>query len=79
MIISVQFKNKVTGEYSGREYSYRCNISVFPGDIVKAPTSNGDGEARVKEVNISESRIDERLLPVLKAITEKIEVPAYEE
>lgn len=73
MIISVQFKSKYSGKYSGREYSYFCDIPVVPGDIVQAPTSSGIGTARVKEINILESRVDARILPVMKTIHEKAE------
>lgn len=68
-IIGVQYKDKKTGEYGGRAYSYFCTLPVVEGDIVLAPTANGDSLAQVSEVNMSESKIDERILPILKTIT----------
>lgn len=68
MIISVQFKRK-DGEYGGREYSYLCDVpTVQPGDLVRVQTKDGESIVRVTEVNVPESRIDERILPVLKPI-----------
>ena len=68
MIISVQFKRK-DGEYGGREYSYTCDVAgVQPGDLVRVQTKDGESIVRVTEVNVPESRIDERILPILKPI-----------
>lgn len=68
MIISVQFKRK-DGEYGGREYSYLCSIpDVKPGDLVKVSTKDGESIVRVTEVNVPESRVDARILPILKPI-----------
>ena len=70
MIINVQFKNKKNDSYGGRPYSYRCEIPATPGDIVKVPTAYGDSNARVLEIDVPESRVDERILPQLKTVTE---------
>ena len=68
MIISVQFKRK-DGEYGGREYSYLCVFAnVRPGDLVRVSTKDGESIVRVKETNVPESRVDERILPILKPI-----------
>ena len=68
MIISVQFKRK-DGEYGSREYSYLCDVpAVQPGDLVRVQTKDGESIVRVTEVNVPESRVDERILPLLKSI-----------
>ena len=72
MIISVQFKNKKTGEYEGRAYAFYCDIEDLQiGDIVKAPTTRGSVDARVFAVNVMEAAIDKDLLAMLKTITER--------
>lgn len=74
MIINVIFKNKKSGAFYGNTYSYRCSIEdVQVGDIVIAPTANGDGEVKVVAVDVPESKVDERILPRLKTITKRKE------
>ena len=74
MIISVQFKNKRTGEYGGRPFSYRCDLEDLQiGDLVIAPTTRGPGEARVYATDIPEEAIDPEVLRILKTITERSE------
>ena len=64
----------MTGEYFGRSYSYFCDIpDVQTGDIVIAPTYKGDTEAQIVEVDVPESKVDERVLPLLKTITRRKE------
>lgn len=72
-IVDIQYKNKFTGEFSGKEYNYFCSIPVSVGDIVKAPTSNGESLARIRSVDVSESSIEPHVLPLLKTITELAE------
>jgi hypothetical protein len=67
-IIGVNFKNKETGEYGGRTYNYFCTLPVVVGDIVSAPTQKGDAVVRVSEVNVPESKIEDRVLAILKTI-----------
>lgn len=68
-IVGVNYKNKLTGEYDGRAYSYFCELLVAIGDIVLAPTVNGDSLAKIVQVDIPESSIDAQILPRLKTIT----------
>lgn len=68
-IVGVNYKNKHTGEFDGRTYSYYCEIDVKVGDTVKAPTKKGDSVARISEIDIPESRIDRNILPIMKTIT----------
>lgn len=74
MIINVNYKNKGSGEYSKRGYSYFCTIpDIKVGDIVIAPTARGENVARVAAVGVPESKIDERVLPLLKTIERRWE------
>jgi len=68
-IIGVNYKNKHTGEFGGKTYNYFCEIDAKVGDIVIVPTANGDSVAKICEVNVPESSIDERILPIMKTIT----------
>jgi len=70
VIVGVNYKNKKTGDFDGRTYNYFCEIDANVGDLVKAPTAKGDSLARINEVNVPESKIDLRILPLLKTITE---------
>lgn len=68
-IIGVQFQSKLDPrEFCGREYNYFSAIEVRVGDIVVAPTAKGDGIAKVTSVDVPESKIDERVMPLLKTI-----------
>jgi hypothetical protein len=44
------------------------------GDLVIAPTSKGESVARVCAINVPDSQIDERIMPLLKTITTKLEI-----
>ena len=82
MIISALFKSKKTGEYGGRKYSYFCNIpGVKPGDFVKVPAGDGESVVLVAEVNVPESRVEDRILAIMKSVVSIVivEEPAPEQ
>ena len=68
MIVQVQFKNRLSGTYSGNFYTYRADMPVQEGDIVKVPTKFGESEAKVCRVDVPESEIPSWM--ELKHITE---------
>ena len=68
-IIGVNFKSKNSAEFSSKTYNYFCDLDVRVGDLVMVPTAKGDSLARICEVDVPESRIDERILPIMKTIT----------
>lgn len=68
-IVGIQYKNKRTGEFDGRMYNYFCTLPVKIGDVVIAPTANGNSVAMIREVNVPESKIDARVMPIMKTIT----------
>ena len=76
-IISVKYEdNYMPKTFSGKAYSYYTAIPVEVGDLVIAPTANGDKIARVSEINIPEYKV-EMIKPYLKIITTKIDKTKY--
>lgn len=76
-IISVKYEdNYMPKTFSGKAYSYITAIDVEVGDLVIAPTANGDKIARVSEINIPEFKV-EYIKPYLKLITDKIDKEKY--
>ena len=76
-IISVKYEDKYMPKtFSGKAYSYYTAIDVEVGDLVVAPTSNGDKIARISEIDIPEFKV-EQIKPYLKLITDKIDKEKY--
>lgn len=67
-IVQVQFKNRLSGQYSGKVYTYAADVPVQIDDIVKVPAGNGTSEAKVVRVDVPESEIPAWMQ--LKHITE---------
>ena len=79
MIINISYR-KDNGEYGIGRYSYLCELpEIAVGDIVVAPTTHGSRPAKVVEIDVPESRVDERVLPLLKEITDYCEEDAENE
>lgn len=78
MIINVQFKNKVSPGFGGRKYSYRTNLGVAVGDVVKVPTRGDSGIAKVTDTNVPESAIAPHILPLLKTVTEFADIQLFD-
>ena len=74
MIVNVHYIDEKTGTIrSSGTYSYRCSVpNARVGMEVIAPTAKRE-EARavICEIDVPESRIDERILPLLKEITQE--------
>lgn len=76
-IISVKYEdNYMPKTFSGKSYSYYTAIPVEVGNLVIAPTQNGDRIARVSEINIPEYKV-EFFKSSLKLITDKIDREKY--
>lgn len=76
-IISVKYEdNYMPKTFGGKAYSYYSAIKLDVGNLVIAPTANGDKIARVSEVNIPEYKV-EMIKPYLKTITQAIDKEAY--
>lgn len=70
MYVTVRYYKPQLSGYAGMPYTYRTSLPLKAGDKVIAPTKGGDNRAIVLEVNVPEGRIDERVLPLLREITQ---------
>ena len=73
MIVNVHYIDEKTGTIrSSGTYSYRCSVPNAHGGMeVIAPTAKREARAVICEIDVPESRIDERILPLLKEITQE--------
>ena len=73
MIVNVHYIDEKTGTIrSSGTYSYRCRVpNAHVGMEVIAPTAKREARAVICEIDVPESRIDERILPLLKEITQE--------
>ena len=73
MIVNVHYIDEKTGTIrSSGTYSYRCSVpNASVGMEVIAPTAKREARAVICEIDVPESRIDERILPLLKEITQE--------
>ena len=73
MIVNVHYIDEKTGTIrSSGTYSYRCSVpNAHVGLEVIAPTAKREARAVICEIDVPESRIDERILPLLKEITQE--------
>ena len=78
MYINVKLRSD-DGSYSGRMYSYKTDLKLYVGDVVVAKTYKGPVDALVVEVDVPEDKIDPRILPKLKEITELYEPEMVED
>lgn len=69
-IVQVQFKNRFSGQYSGKLYTYAADVPVQIDDIVKVPAGETTSEAKVVRVDVPESEIPAWMQ--LKHITEPV-------
>ena len=67
-IVQVLFKNRFSGQYSGKPYTYVADIPVQIDDIVQVPAGSGTSEAKVVRVDVPESEVPAWMQ--LKHITE---------
>lgn len=76
-IISVKYEDRFMPKtFNGKAYSYITRVNVEIGDLVIAPTAYGNKIARVSEIDIPETRI-ENIKQFLKTITYKINKNEY--
>lgn len=74
MIIAAKYEKK-DGSYGGREYHFRAGNDIEVGDLVYVPVgANDKAKALVCEVNVLESKVDERYLPNLRSVLGLVEV-----
>ena len=71
-IIKVKYEDAFAPKtFGGKAYSYYTDVSVEIGDFVIAPTAFGEKVARVSEINIPTSDI-ENIKDKLKTITTRL-------
>jgi len=72
VIVSVKFEDaRLPGTFTSKPYHYKTALPLAPGDIVVLPTKNGEGIGMVIETMVPESKVDERVMPLLREITQK--------
>lgn len=69
MLVNIRYYKPLHKAYAGNAFTYRTAMPLKVGDKVMAPTKGGDKRAMVVEINVPESRVDERIMPLLKEIT----------
>lgn len=69
MLVNVRYYKPKLNGYCGNCFTYRTKLPLVPGNKVLAPTQGGDQRALVVEADVPESRVDMRILPLLKEIT----------
>lgn len=69
MLVNVRYYKPKLNGYCGNAFTYRTKLPLVPGNKVLAPTQGGDQRALVVEADVPESRVDMRILPLLKEIT----------
>lgn len=70
-IVTVQYKNRVTGEFQGREYSYFASVDLVPGDEIMVPARGNMTAAKVARVNVPEDEVADyadRLLTISEVV-----------
>ena len=74
-IVGVNYKNKYSGEYDSRVYSYYCELDAKGWRCCYRANCKGDSVAGISEVNVPESRISgvvkplaEKQLPLMRKI-----------
>ena len=71
-IIGVKYEDKYEPRsFTGGIYSYYTDLELNVGDIVKAPTRNGESIARVSRIDIPEDEV-EHIKSKMLTITKKI-------
>ena len=72
-IVAVQFQNKSKPEeFSGREYTYFSDVKLEVGEVILAPTKTGMSVVRVCRTDMTDSDIDERVMPFMRTIESKL-------
>lgn len=63
--------------YSGREYTYKTDLPVYPGTKVIADTFKGEQKAIISQINVPETEVDPAWADKIKVIT-KIDTEGVE-
>lgn len=70
MLVNVRYFKPQLNGYAGNAFTYKTDLPLKVGDRVIAPTRGGDNRAMVVEIDVPEGRVDERVMPLLREITQ---------
>jgi len=71
-IVGVKFHREDSADFGGREYNYFDGTSGFAvGDIAIVVVRDQEKKVIVTSVDVPESKIDERIIPLLKTILKR--------
>lgn len=51
-LVNIQFRDRKTGEFMGREFSYIADVPLKKGDVVNVPTRYGNREGCISRVGV---------------------------
>lgn len=51
-LVNVQFRDRTSGEFMGREFSYIADVPLNKGDVVSVPTRYGPREGCISRVGV---------------------------
>ena len=72
MIVNVHYIDEKTGTIrSSGTYSYRCSVPNARVGMEVIATAKREARAVICEIDVPESHIDKRILPLLKEITQE--------
>lgn len=52
VLVSVQFRDRKSGAFTGREFSYIADVPLQKGDVVTVPTKYGTREGCISRVGV---------------------------
>lgn len=60
-LVQVQFRDRKSGEFTGKEFSYIADVAVKKGDVVNVPTRYGPRECCISRVDVPVGEIQCRV------------------
>ena len=72
-IIAVQYRDPKTNIFRGREYTYFSTVDLSVGDIIIVPVGQGTSVARVCNIDVSESKVDERIMKTINEVVRPLQ------
>lgn len=69
MLVKVKFYKSKANAYGGREYIYIAGMPVRCGDVVMAPTNDGEQKAIITDINVPHSEVNPAWADNIKTIT----------
>lgn len=60
-LVQVQFRDRTSGEFAGKEFSYIADVAVKKGDVVNVPTRYGNRDGCISRVDVPVGEIQCRV------------------